>query len=292
MAASPVPNPSPTATANISPKQEANKGLLKGIEIAPLDFSFQQFLNKESTLNFEVHKDESKTRMVIGLSIGGGVLVVGIGLAWLLKLKMKTRGKEDDLDLIMDSDFERGTGPKRFSYNELVRTTNNFANELKLGEGGVEEYASEVKIISKLRHRNLVQLLGWCHKKNDLLLIYELMPNGSLDSHLFGGKSLLTWAARYNIAGGLASALLYLHEEWEQCVLHRDLKSTHLPSLPSKMPKATYIVPSITASASSNPPSSSADAFGPNKTELLSSGSYTGSPESKTSAALLHSIEY
>lgn len=66
----------------------------------------------------------------------------------------------------------------------------------------------------------------------------------------------------------------------------------HLPSLPSKMPKATYIVPSITASASSNPPSSSADAFGPNKTELLSSGSYTGSPESKTSAALLHSIEY
>lgn len=89
-----------------------------------------------ANLDLKVHKDESKTRMVIGLSIGGGVLVVGIGLAWLLKLKMKTRGKEDDLDLIMDSDFERGTGPKRFSYNELVRTTNNFANELKLGEGG------------------------------------------------------------------------------------------------------------------------------------------------------------
>lgn len=82
------------------------------------------------------HKDESKTRMMIGLSIGRGVLIVSIELAWLLKLKMKRKSKEDDLDLIMDSDFERGTGPKRFSYNELVRTTNNFANELKLGEGG------------------------------------------------------------------------------------------------------------------------------------------------------------
>ncbi|KAK7302596.1 hypothetical protein RJT34_13488 [Clitoria ternatea] len=113
-------------------------------------------------------------------------------------LKMKRRGKEDDLDLIMDSDFERGSGPKKFSYKELLRATNNFADEPKLGEGGfggvyirfirdfddyvaikrvscgsrqgVKEYASEVKIIGQLKHRNLVQLLGWCHRKNDLLL--------------------------------------------------------------------------------------------------------------------------
>ncbi|KAL8195217.1 hypothetical protein R6Q57_025620 [Mikania cordata] len=54
------------------------------------------------------------------------------------------------------------------------------------------------------------------------------MENGSLDLHLFMGKSLLTWNARYNIAHGLASALLYLHEEWEQCVLHRDIKSSNV----------------------------------------------------------------
>ncbi|KAJ1434891.1 Serine/threonine-protein kinase, active site [Sesbania bispinosa] len=166
------------------------------------------------------------------------------------------RGEEDDLDLTMDNDFEKGTGPKKFSYNELVRATHSFAKEQKLGEGGfgevykgfirdlddyvavkrisrgsrqgVKEYVSEVKIISQLRHRNLVQLIGWCNKKNDLLLIYEFMSNGSLDSHLFGGKSLLTWGARYNIAGGLASALLYLHEEWEQCVIHRDIKSSNV----------------------------------------------------------------
>ncbi|XP_061370851.1 L-type lectin-domain containing receptor kinase IX.1-like [Gastrolobium bilobum] len=208
-----------------------------------------------SNLDLEVHKDESKKRLVIGLCIGSAVLIVGLGLAWLMMLKMR-RGKEDGVELTMDDDFERGTGPKKFSYDELVRATNNFAEEQKLGQGGfggvykgfirelddyvavkrvsrgsrqgVKEYASEVKIISQLRHRNLVQLLGWCHKKNDLLLVYEFMSNGSLDSHLFGGKNLLTWAARYHIAAGLASALLYLHEEWEQCVIHRDIKSSNV----------------------------------------------------------------
>ncbi|KAL8264628.1 hypothetical protein R6Q59_022758 [Mikania micrantha] len=93
---------------------------------------------------------------------------------------------------------------------------------------GIKEYASEVKTISRLRHRNLVQLVGWCHEKKDLLLVYEFMLNGSLDTHLFCGKSLLKWPIRYQIAKGLASALLYLHSEWEQCVVHRDIKSSNV----------------------------------------------------------------
>ncbi|WRX13478.1 Protein kinase domain - like 10 [Theobroma cacao] len=77
-------------------------------------------------------------------------------------------------------------------------------------------------------HKNLVQLIGWCHEKGEFLLIYEFMPNGSLDSHLFGGQNQLSWAIRYKIALGLASALLYLHEEWEQTVIHRDIKSSNV----------------------------------------------------------------
>jgi hypothetical protein len=207
------------------------------------------------------NEKESKAGLVVGLSVGACVLIVGgLGLVWLINRKKKLGrggGDEDlDFDLSMDDEFERGTGPKRFSYKELVRATNNFAGENKLGEGGfggvykgflremnfyvavkrvsrgskqgIKEYASEVKSISRLRHRNLVQLIGWCHEHKDLLLVYEFMPNGSLDSHIFKGKSLLTWATRYNIAQGLASALLYLHEEWEQCVLHRDIKSSNI----------------------------------------------------------------
>ena len=160
------------------------------------------------------------------------------------------------IDVTIDDEFEKGTGPKRFTYHELSRATNSFAEVGKLGEGGFggvykgllsdsntevavkrvsrgskqgkKEYISEVKIISRLRHSNLVQLLGWCHEKGELLLVYEFLPNGSLDAHLFGGKIMLTWIVRYKIALGLASALLYLHDEWEQCVVHRDIKSNNV----------------------------------------------------------------
>ncbi|RHN62640.1 putative protein kinase RLK-Pelle-L-LEC family [Medicago truncatula] len=212
-----------------------------------------------SSLDFEAKEDGTKTGLVIGLGVGGAVaLICVIGLVCLVKWKLKKKGMKDALhfDLAMDSDFERISLPKKFIYEELARSTNNFANEHKIGAGGfgavykgfirdlkhhvaikkvskesnqgVKEYASEVKVISQLRHKNLVQLYGWCHKQNDLLLVYEFVENGSLDSYIFKGKGLLIWTVRYNIARGLASALLYLHEECEHCVLHRDIKSSNV----------------------------------------------------------------
>ncbi|KAH7517652.1 hypothetical protein FEM48_Zijuj09G0087300 [Ziziphus jujuba var. spinosa] len=172
----------------------------------------------------------SKTRSVIGISVGvcvfvGALAFISFGI-WKWKKSTEEEGEDDDelsIDPLMDNDFERSSGAKRFSYDELVAATNNFSEEEKLGQGGfgcvyrgflknmnsyvaikkistkskqgIQEYASEVKIITQLRHRNLVQLIGWCHRKKDLLLIYEFMSNGSLNFHLFGGKSLLTWAA-------------------------------------------------------------------------------------------------
>lgn len=214
--------------------------------------------------SLELDVDENKTNksnpwVVVGLVVGGSAFICGCGLALFSYWKKRNREEhEDDLvfDDSMDDEFERGTGPKKFTYNALARATNNFAQTEKLGEGGfggvyrgflrelncyvavkrvsrgsrqgIKEYASEVKIISRLRHKNLVQLIGWCHENRELLLVYEYMPNGSLDTHLFKGKSLLAWEVRYKIAQGLASALLYLHEEWEQCVVHRDIKCSNV----------------------------------------------------------------
>ncbi|BFG29156.1 hypothetical protein CerSpe_154300 [Prunus speciosa] len=200
--------------------------------------------------------------LVVGLVVGGCVLLVGgFCLVWFIFWKKGGTGESSDNDedpMIndpIDDEFEKGAGPRKFSYSELARATSNFEKGEKLGEGGFggvykgfipdlnsyvavkrisssskqgpKEYASEVKIISRLRHRNLVQLIGWCHERK-FLLVYEFMPNGSLDSHLFKEQSLLTWEARYKIAQGLASGLFYLHEEWEQCVLHRDIKSSNV----------------------------------------------------------------
>jgi hypothetical protein len=125
--------------------------------------------------------------------------------------------------------IEMGTGPRRFPYHELVAATRSFAPEEKLGQGGFgsvyrghlisdhngglaavaikrfakgsstqgrKEYKSEIKVISRLRHRNLVQLVGWCHGRDELLLVYELVPNRSLDVHLHGNGTLLTWPLR------------------------------------------------------------------------------------------------
>ncbi|KAL5556709.1 hypothetical protein UlMin_038945 [Ulmus minor] len=200
-----------------------------------------------------------RVRLIVGLSVSGGVLLAILAFVFLVvwRLKQKRREKTKRMNLAsINDDIEKGAGPRRFSYKDLASATNNFSGERKLGEGGFgavyrgylpnldatvavkkisrgsrqgrKEYVTEVKVISQLRHRNLVQLFGWCHDGGEFLLVYEFMPNGSLDAHLFGRKSPLSWGVRYKISQGLASALLYLHEEWEQCVVHRDIKSSNV----------------------------------------------------------------
>ncbi|PIN02264.1 Serine/threonine protein kinase [Handroanthus impetiginosus] len=202
-----------------------------------------------------------KIGLIVGLTLSGCVLIAAAGVAFVVlrKYRERTFNKNNpeaaNLTSIND-DLERGAGPRRFSYQDLALATNNFSDERKLGEGGFggvykgylidldipiavkkisrgskqgkKQYVTEVKIISMLRHRNLVQLIGWCHDQGEFLLVYEFMPNGSLDYHLFGRRNPLSWTVRFKIALGLASALLYLHEEWEQCVVHRDIKSSNV----------------------------------------------------------------
>ncbi|CAM6107841.1 unnamed protein product [Calypogeia fissa] len=94
---------------------------------------------------------------------------------------------------------------------------------------GAQEFVAEVKIIGQAQHRHLVRLLGWCHEKGELLLVYDYMPNGSVDQHLYHETdSVLTWSRRLKIVSGVATALAYLHEEWEQRVIHRDVKSSNV----------------------------------------------------------------
>jgi interleukin-1 receptor-associated kinase 1 len=122
----------------------------------------------------------------------------------------------------VEDELEQGAGtPRRFSYDELAAATGNFSDDKALGRGGFgsvyqgflsgmnrevaikrvsetsrrgwKEFVAEVSIISRLRHRNLVQLIGWCHGGNELLLVYELMHNGSLDTHLYRPDFVLAW---------------------------------------------------------------------------------------------------
>ncbi|KAK7302272.1 hypothetical protein RJT34_13157 [Clitoria ternatea] len=155
--------------------------------------------------------------------------------------------------------------PKEFGYKELKLATKGFHVSRIIGKGsfgtvykalfessgtiaavkrsrqyshdeGKAEFLAELSIIAGLRHKNLVQLQGWCAEKGELLLVYEFMPNGSLDKMLYqesecdgsGGNVVLSWSHRLNIAVGLASVLSYLHQECEQRVIHRDIKTGNI----------------------------------------------------------------
>lgn len=220
-----------------------------------LSWEFSSSLERKATKE----RNTIRIRIIVGLVVPLSVLIIGGCIGYEVFLWWKRRKRSEDRDqeaLGFHDDLERGAGPRRFSYTDLVVATNNFSSERKLGEGGFgavykgyineldttiavkriskgsrqgeKEYITEVKIISRLRHRNLVQLIGWCHGGGEFLLVYEFMSNGSLDSHLFGRKTPLSWHLRYKAARGVASALLYLHEEWEQCVVHRDIKPSNI----------------------------------------------------------------
>ncbi|KAK6122097.1 hypothetical protein DH2020_044160 [Rehmannia glutinosa] len=173
-------------------------------------------------------------------------LMLAIGIYFYIVKKIKNR------DVI--EPWELDLGPHRFSYKELKQATRGFRDKELLGFGGfgrvykgtlpnsntqvavkrinyeskqgLREFVSEIATIGRLRHRNLVLLQGWCRWRGDLLLVYDYMPNGSLDKYIFDEpKIVLTWEQRFKITKGVANGLLYLHEEWEQSVIHRDIKA-------------------------------------------------------------------
>ncbi|KAL6145252.1 hypothetical protein ACLB2K_055940 [Fragaria x ananassa] len=190
------------------------------------------------------------------------ILVLGMTMCRLLvnrQISKNIEGHEYYLKAVVPSitrDLERLALPRRFAYRELVVATIGFANDRRLGQGGSGDvyrgvipdlgcvvavkrifaesehyekiFINEVKIISQLIHKNLVQFIGWCHEQGECLLVYAYMPNSSLDNHLFGSRKTLQWDFWYKIALGLASALHVLHEDAEQCALHKDIKSANI----------------------------------------------------------------
>ncbi|KAF0904446.1 hypothetical protein E2562_034519 [Oryza meyeriana var. granulata] len=194
-----------------------------------------------------------KKRFGLALGILGPVAlaVSFVFFAWVSIKKLIELSSRKDAVLLP----ELVKGPRKFSYKELSAATRGFHASRVIGKGAFgtvyravmpvtatayavkrstqahqsrSEFVAELSVIACLRHKNLVQLEGWCDDKGELLLVYEYMPNGSLDKALYGEPCTLSWPERYTVAAGIASVLSYLHQECEQRVIHRDIKTSNI----------------------------------------------------------------
>lgn len=210
-------------------------------------------IHKKSSNNSSSKHDK---RLGLGIAIAGPaffcVVLVSLGCISVRKWRNSSTQKRVKTELM--------ACPKEFSYKELKVATKGFHSSRIIGQGsfgtvykalflpsgtiaavkrsrhshdGKTEFLAELSIIAGLRHKNLVQLQGWCVDRGELLLVYDFMPNGSLDKMLYQEseecqKNLLNWSRRLNIAIGLASVLTYLHQECEKRVIHRDIKTGNI----------------------------------------------------------------
>nr|XP_023913125.1 G-type lectin S-receptor-like serine/threonine-protein kinase At4g27290 isoform X2 [Quercus suber] len=190
--------------------------------------------------------------VVVAIAVVMGVLSISYCICKRTNLRdQNIEGQSEDLEVPF------------FNLTTIAIATDNFSINNKLGEGGfgivykgtltngqeiavkrlsrssiqgLNEFKNEVMLIAKLQHRNLVRLLGYCIEGEEKMLIYEYMPNGSLDSFIFDQTraKVLGWSMRFNVICGIARGLLYLHEDSRLRIVHRDLKAGNV-LLDSKM---------------------------------------------------------
>ncbi|KAK9124866.1 hypothetical protein Scep_013712 [Stephania cephalantha] len=204
--------------------------------------------------------------VIVGIAIGSFILIlvlVGVGIYAIRQKKRAERAIELSKPFASwaPSGKDSGGAPQLkgarwFSYDELKKCSNNFLESNEIGSGGYGkvyrgmlstgqviaikraqqgsmqgglEFKTEIELLSRVHHKNLVGLVGFCFEQGEQMLVYEFMPNGTLRESLSGRSGInLDWKRRLRVALGAARGLTYLHELANPTIIHRDVKSTNI----------------------------------------------------------------
>ncbi|KAK3419480.1 hypothetical protein EUGRSUZ_G00037, partial [Eucalyptus grandis] len=212
-------------------------------------------------------KNLSNISVIIGAAAGGFVLflLLLLALVGLYAFHQKKRAEKAaeqsnpfvNWDLNKSSgEFPQLKGVRWFSLEELKKYTNKFAEANEIGSGGYGkvyrgtfptgtlvaikraqqgsmqgwvEFKNEIELLSRVHHKNVVSLVGFCSEHGEQLLVYEFLPNGTIKESLSGKSGIrLDWARRLKVAIDAARGLAYLHELANPPIIHRDIKSTNI----------------------------------------------------------------
>ncbi|RZC71533.1 hypothetical protein C5167_034712 [Papaver somniferum] len=209
--------------------------------------------NLSTCCDMQTAKRKNSQKVAIIIVVPSIIVVLSAIALWYLCSRRTTKETERIDEIYGIQSVESF----RFHISTIRAATNNFSNANKLGEGGFgsvykgtladaqeiavkrlsrksgqgeAEFKNEVVLLVRLQHKNLVRLLGFCLDAEERLLIYNFMPNSSLDRIIFDSvkRTCLDWGKRYNIIGGIARGVLYLHEDSRLKIIHRDLKASNI----------------------------------------------------------------